>query len=89
MTVAECHAHINHMNSQFENINKKIDKNSDTNEKIIKILQGNGGGGLIWKVSLLMLRNVWFDRMLTIGLSVLSAVVTAVITAYCLGVFNL
>jgi len=58
------------------NLNKAVERNHETNEKILKILQGNGDGGLIWKVNSLIMKNQWVDKGVSIGLSVFSTLLT-------------
>ena len=66
-------------------IEDKIEINTVANEKILHILQGNGDGGLIWKVNALMLRNVWVDK----GVTVLVSIISSLITLYLTGVLHL
>ena len=66
-------------------IEDKIEINTVANEKILHILQGNGDGGLIWKVNALMLRNVWVDK----GVTVLVSIISSLITLYVTGVLHL
>jgi len=61
---------------KIDAVHSEVEENSETNDKILKILQGNGQGGLIWKVNLLMLRNQWVDKAIGIGLSILSTLLT-------------
>lgn len=61
---------------KIDAVHSEVEENTETSEKILKILQGNGQGGLIWKVNLLMLRNQWADKIIGIGLSILSTLIT-------------
>ena len=64
------------------------DKISDveiTNDKILKILQGNGDGGLLWKVNVLMLRNQWLDK----GVGVIIGIGSSLLTLWLTGVLHL
>lgn len=74
----ECAANIEHLKDA-------VDKNSKTNDKILKILQGNGEGGLLWKVNTLMLRNQWADKLINIVLTI----VTNLLILYLTGVLNI
>lgn len=76
----ECQANISHMKDMLNNIDKSVTRNRETNDKIIHILQGNGEGGLIWKVNYLMLRNQWIDKGFGIIVSILSTLITLYIT---------
>ena len=66
-------------------IEDKIEINTTANEKILSILQGNGEGGLIWKVNSLMLRNVWVDK----GINILVGIIASLITLYITGALHL
>jgi len=66
-------------------IEDKIEINTTANEKILSILQGNGDGGLIWKVNTLMLRNQWLDK----GTTILVGIFSSLITLYVAGVLHL
>jgi hypothetical protein len=66
-------------------IEEKIGVNTVANEKIIRILQGNGTGGIIWKVNTLMLRNQWLDK----GSTIIVGIISSLITLYVAGVLNL
>ena len=85
ITYAECKANMEYFKGSITDLKEDVNQNKKTNERILQILQGNGEGGLIWKVNSLMLRNVWFDRGVTIGVSILSTL----LTAWLLGVFKL
>lgn len=74
----ECAANIEHLT-------KSVDENHATNEKILHILQGNGEGGLLWKVNTLMLRNQWVDKLVNIGLTI----ATNLLILYLTGVLKL
>lgn len=78
ITRYECAANLGHLQ-------QSIDENHDCNQKILKILQGNGEGGLIWKVNTLMLRNQWADKLINIGLTI----VTNLLILYLTGVLQL
>lgn len=81
----ECQSNIQHIKSMVNNIGIDVGRNRETNEKIIKILQGNGEGGLIWKVNALLLRNQWVDRLINAALSVF----LTLLTLYISGVLHL
>ena len=51
VTKAECVLHLSNFNDKLSSIGDDVDKNAKTNERILKILQGNGEGGLIFKVN--------------------------------------
>lgn len=85
VTVAECSSHIAHIKSIFKNIEEDVDRNAETNDKILMILQGNGEGGLIWKVNSLMQRNHFIDKAFSVALSVL----TTLLTLWLSGALNL
>jgi len=57
-------------------IGDDVEGNAKTNERILKILQGNGEGGLILKVNTLIMRNQWLDKSLSVIMSVLSTLIT-------------
>ena len=78
MTYKECHL----ISSRVE---EKIEVNTMANEKILRILQGNGSGGLIMKVNLLMMRNHWVDKVFWVGVTI----GTNLLTLYLTGVLNL
>ena len=78
ITYKECHL-------ISTNVSEKIEVNATSNEKILRILQGNGSGGLIWKVNALMLRNHWVDK----GITVVVGILSSLITLYLTGVLNL
>jgi len=80
MTLAECKSHVNHFNDKLMNIGKDVERNAKGNEKILRILQGNGEGGLIWKVNALMMRNQWLDKAFSIVLSIASTLLTLWLT---------
>lgn len=61
-------------------IEDKIEINTAANEKILRILQGNGEGGVLWKVNSLMLRNVWIDKGVNIVIGILASLITLYIT---------
>ena len=81
----ECQANINHMRDMLKNIGDDVDTNRKTNDKIIHILQGNGEGGLIWKVNSLMQRNQWIDK----GFSIVLSIASTLITLYFAGVLHI
>ena len=66
-------------------IEDKIEINTAANEKILRILQGNGEGGVLWKVNSLMLRNVWIDK----GVNIVIGIGASLITLYLTGVLHL
>lgn len=76
MSRAECTSHIGHFNDKLGDIADDVDKNAKTNDRILKILQGNGEGGLIWKVNSLLLRNQWIDKFFSILISIISTLIT-------------
>jgi len=71
--------------ANHEHLKDTVEKNSETNERILKILQGNGEGGLIWKVNSLMMRNQWIDK----GFAVILSIASTLITLYLTGALNL
>lgn len=78
ITRYECENHV-------FNLREAILDNQKTNDKILKILQGNGEGGLIWKVNALMMRNQWIDR----GFAVIISIASTLLTLYLTGVLNI
>ena len=66
-------------------IEDKIEINTAANEKILRILQGNGEGGVLWKVNSLMLRNVWIDK----GVNIVIGIGASLITLYITGALHL
>ena len=85
VTYKECRANIEHMKSDLLTIKEGTKGNSDTINRILKILQGNGDGGLIWKVNALLLRNQWIDRAFSGAISVF----LTLLTLYLSGVLHL
>ena len=85
VTYKECKANIEHMKSDLLTIKEGTRGNSETINRILKILQGNGDGGLIWKVNALLLRNQWIDRAFS---GVISVFLT-LLTLYLSGVLHL
>ena len=85
VTYKECRANIEHMKSDLTTIKESVKGNSEVNGRILKILQGNGDGGLIWKVNALLLRNQWIDRAFS---GVISVFLT-LLTLYLSGVLHL
>ena len=67
----------------------KIEINTTANEKILSILQGNGSGGLIWKVNVLMLRNQWVDKGSSVILGIIASVLASLVTLYVTGALHL
>ena len=80
VTYKECQSNINHMKSDLTSIKDSVKGNSDTNNRILKILQGNGEGGLIWKVNSMLLRNQWLDRACSGVISVFLTLLTLYLT---------
>ena len=78
VTPNECRLATKHLHDKLTDI--EVD-----NDKILKILQGNGEGGLIWKVNALMLRNHWFDK----GITIIVGITSSLITLYVTGVLHL
>lgn len=76
MLRSECLLHQRNITDKIQGLSEHVEENSETSDKILKILQGNGNGGLIWKVKLLMLRNQWVDKAISIFLSILSTLLT-------------
>jgi hypothetical protein len=58
------------------NINFDVSQNRLVIDKILRIIQGNGEGGLISKVNRMSMRNQWFDRGVSIALSIFSTLLT-------------
>ena len=85
VTYKECKANIEHMKSDLYTIKESVKGNSEVNGRILKILQGNGDGGLIWKVNALLLRNQWIDRAFSGAISVF----LTLLTLYLSGVLRL
>jgi hypothetical protein len=85
VTYKECKANIDHVKDLLHGIEDDVNRNRESNEKIIKILQGNSNGGLIWKVNSLMIRNQWLDKLIGFAASVLGTLITLYLT----GVLNL
>ena len=80
MTQAECKSHVSHFNDKLKDIGNDVERNAKGNERILRILQGNGEGGLIWKVNSLMMRNQWVDKTVSVALSILSTLLTLWLT---------
>ena len=78
VTYNECQLNTKHLHDKISDVD-------ESTEKIIKILQGNGEGGLIWKVNLMMQRNQWMDKCMAVAISVMSTL----ITLYLAGVLHL
>lgn len=57
-------------------IGDDVEGNAKTNERILKILQGNGEGGLIFKVNSLIMRNQWLDKAFSVLISIISTLIT-------------
>lgn len=57
-------------------IGDDVEGNAKTNERILKILQGNGEGGLIFKVNSLIMRNQWLDKAFSVLISIMSTLIT-------------
>jgi len=85
VTFKECKLNTDHMRSDLDTIKGSIKENRDANDKILKILQGNGEGGLIWKVNSMMLRNQWLDK----GFNAIMSVFLTLLTLYLTGVLRL
>lgn len=77
---SECDIHQQNLDRRFDTIDRNIIKNAATNEKILHILQGNGEGGLIWKVNMMLLRNQWVDKGIAVAVSMLSTLLTLYLT---------
>jgi len=57
-------------------IGDDVEGNAKTNERILKILQGNGEGGLIFKVNSLIMRSQWLDKAFSVLISIMSTLIT-------------
>jgi len=57
-------------------IGDDVEGNAKTNERILKILQGNGEGGLIFKVNSLIMRSQWLDKAFSVLISIISTLIT-------------
>lgn len=57
-------------------IGDDVENNAKTNARILKILQGNGEGGLILKVNTLIMRSQWLDKAFSVLISILSTLLT-------------
>lgn len=73
VTHAECRANTEHMKSDLTSLKLDVDK-------ILKILQGNGEGGLIWKVNSMMQRNRLLDKLVDSAMSVFLTLLTLYLT---------
>lgn len=73
VTAKECKLNI-------ERFNEKLCSVETGTGHIVKILQGNGEGGLIWKVNSMMQRNQWIDKGFGIVISILSTLITLYLT---------
>ena len=78
VTYNECRLNTKHLHD------KLMDIEAD-NEKLLKILQGNGEGGLIWKVNALMMRNQWVDK----GVNVVIGIGASLVTLYLTGMLHI
>lgn len=76
VTRVECASHINHFNDKLGDIADDIEDNAKTNRHILRILQGNGEGGLIFKVNSLIMRNRWVDKAFSVLISIMSTLLT-------------
>lgn len=85
VTYKECKANIDHMKSELNALKEGSISNRGAIDKILKILQGNGEGGLLWKVNELTLRNRWIDKVTTATISVF----LTLLTLYCKGALHL
>jgi len=85
VTFSECKLNTDHIKDLLRDIEEDVSRNRITNERIIKILQGNGEGGLIWKVNMMMLRNQWLDK----GFNAVMSIVLTLLTLYLTGVLHL
>ena len=85
VTTNECRLMSKNMTDRLINITFEVSQNKLVNEKILRILQGNGKGGLISKVDNMSMRNQWFDR----GLSIILSIFSTLLTLYLAGVLHL
>ena len=85
VTANECRLATKHLHDKLSDIEKDVEVNKNTGTKILSILQGNGEGGIIWKVNSLMLRNVWVDK----GVNIVIGIGASLITLYLTGVLHL
>jgi hypothetical protein len=85
VTYKECKSNIEHMKSDLITIKESGIANREIINKILKILQGNGEGGLLWKVNMLTLKNQWIDKCVTAIISVF----LTLLTLYCKGALHL
>ncbi len=85
VTFSECRGNTEHIKDLLRGIEEDVARNRVANERIIKILQGNGEGGLIWKVNALLMRNQWVDRIF----GALISVFLTLLTLYLSGVLHL
>jgi len=53
-----------------------VNRNRETNEKLAKIIIGNGEVGLVERVNLLTFRNQLIDKTLGIVISIISTLIT-------------
>ena len=59
--------------------------NKESTDKLSLIMIGNGEGGIIWKVNMLMLRNQWLDK----GVNVFIGIGASLLTLWLTGVLHL
>ena len=59
--------------------------NKESIDKLSIIMIGNGEGGIIWKVNMLMLRNQWLDK----GVNVFIGIGASLLTMWLTGVLHL
>jgi len=59
--------------------------NKESIDKLSRIMLGNGEGGLVWKVNMLMLRNQWVDK----GVNVFIGIGASLITLWLTGALHL
>jgi len=85
VTFSECKNNTEHVKDLLRGIEEDVARNRIANERILKILQGNGEGGLIYKVHILMMRNQWLDK----GVSAIMSVFLTLLTLYLSGVLHL
>ena len=85
VTHNECRLGSKHIHDKLGDIEKDVEGNTKTCDKILSIIQGNGEGGLIMKVNLLMMRNHWADKAFWVGVTM----ATNLITLYLTGVLHI
>ena len=85
VTVDVCRLRTQNIVNVLSDLKGDVDYNRRTNEKISKILIGNGGVGLVERVNVLAFRNQLIDK----GFGVIVSIVSTLITLWVTGVLKI